>query len=106
MKPREWKIFGIACAEKGSAAYDNFQWNEGAVHAIEKSAYDRLEAMTEKLAEALGGAVRFGREMCEDVNVSTHQYSLERGAEALAEYRAMRDETKMPCPDKDIDPFG
>lgn len=57
-----------------------------------------LEACCEKLAGALEGAVRFGRELCEDVNVSTHQYSLERGAEALAEYRAMRDETKMPCP--------
>lgn len=76
-------IFGIACAEKGSAAYDNFQWNEGAVHAIEKSAYDRLEACCEKLAETLEFLIEEGQ----------LAYS-----SALEEYRAMRDETKMPCP--------
>lgn len=99
MKPREWRIFGIACAEKGSAAYDNFQWNEGAVHAIEKSAYDRLSAMCEKLAD-------FARWLAEDSNKYKGTDAQMAASRVFAEYRAMRDETKMPCPDKDIDPFG
>lgn len=88
MKPREWKIFGIACAEKGSAAYDNFQWNEGAVHAIEKPAYDRLEAMCEDV-------------LCDLVYAESycgHPGTKEYLSKRIAEYRAMRDETKMPCP--------
>lgn len=108
MKPREWKIFGIACVEKGSAAYDNFQWNEGAVHAIEKPAYDRLEAMCEKLGAA---AVKLG--LVKDLYNPDYIPSVRDLIDAedefrkvLTEYRAMRDETKMPCPDKDIDPLG
>lgn len=85
MKPREWIIFGVACAEKGSAAYDNFQWNEGNVHVIEKSEYDRLEACCEKLAD-------FARWLAEDSNKYKGTDAQMAASRVLAEYRAMKGE--------------
>lgn len=55
-------------------------------HVIEKSAYDRLEACCEKLAETLEFLIEEGQ--------LVH-------SNALEEYRAMRDQTKMPCPRND-----
>lgn len=53
--PREWKIYGVICAEKGSAAYNAAPSKY--IQVIEKSAYDKLKADEAKrvagLAEAL-----------------------------------------------------
>ncbi len=41
MKPREWKIYGVICAEKGSAAWDGAPSHY--IPVIEKSAYEELQ---------------------------------------------------------------
>jgi hypothetical protein len=52
---------------------------------------DSALALIEVLKTALDGMVRFGTELCEDVKVSTHQYSIERAREALAAERSFRE---------------
>jgi len=52
--------------------------------ALNDAAAERTRSA--KLVEALKNMVRFGEELCEDVKVSKHQFSIERAKEALAEY--------------------
>ena len=86
MKPREWWI-----DKQDWEVFDEDPYLEDHVyHVIEKSAYDRLEAMCEKLA----GALEDAHWMLEELKAA----QAEECEKALAEYRAMRDETKMPCP--------
>lgn len=80
MKPREFWI-----DKQDWEAFDEDPYVE-CYHVIEKSAYDRLEAMCKKLADELDYVIR-----CVP-SADRHTSKL------LAEYRAMRDETKMPCP--------
>lgn len=47
--PREWKIYGVICAEKGSAAYNAAP--SKCIEVIEKSAYAKMEALKDKAAE-------------------------------------------------------
>lgn len=106
MKPREWWAV-LETEEDGDEGYSsgsicsdgggNLYWQDNRFKVIEKSAYDRLEAMSEKLAGFLKDA------QCECTVVereSGHLVGCWRPEvdEALAEYRAMRYETKMPCP--------
>lgn len=93
MKPREWWIVNNVAAGHVDVIenHGDDTLSPPWVLVIEKSAYDRLEAMCEKLAETLEFLIEEG--------LLVH-------SNALEEYRAMRDETKMPCPDKDIDPLG
>lgn len=77
-----------------------------------KAERDRLEAMCEKMAEALDFYSKFTSYNETEIDgepripVYWEDMSGRRARLALIEYRAMRAETKMPCPDKDIDPFG
>jgi hypothetical protein len=52
---------------------------------------DSALALIAVMKTALEGMVRFGTELCEDVKVSTHQYSIERAREALAAERSFRE---------------
>lgn len=65
---------------------------------------DRLEAMCEKMAEALDFYSKFASYNESEVDggpripVYWEDMKGRRARLALEEYRAMRDETKMPCP--------
>lgn len=100
MKPREWWAV-LETEEDGDEGYSsgsicsdgggNLYWQDNRFKVIEKSAYDRLEAMCEKLARALR------RIVYEGIDTSTDG-GMDFIIDALKEYRAMRDQTKMPCP--------
>ncbi len=47
-KPRVWKIYGAICAQRGSAAFDDWKSPKHTL-VIEKSAYDELKAKHEEL---------------------------------------------------------
>lgn len=102
MKPREWWICcnvggeanKLALSDTAARSLEAIKIGryptDEVVHVIEKSAYDRLEAMCEKLAtvaKALSTAdtLEWAQAYTDWMNVDY-------------EYRAMRDQTKMPCP--------
>lgn len=103
MKPREWWAV-LETEEDGDEGYSsgaicsdgggNLYWQDNQFKVIEKSAYDRLEAMCEKLAGALKKDlsqffnVGCGSDYCTHPNCGC----FDEVKAALAEYRAMKGE--------------